>query len=105
VGDIYYDLGKLLHGLIMCHELVAKDQYEITWEGNEIVYDFNRKKILVECENYYYRWLENNGFDVNKVKTMTALIFLNIAALHHYPYSLVLMALGKEMLQNTLDEK
>lgn len=105
VGDIYYDLGKLLHGLIMCHELVAKDEYEITWEGNEIIYDFNRKKILVECENYYYNWLSKNGYDVNKVKTMAALIFLNIAALHHYPYSLVLFALGKEMLQDTLNDK
>jgi hypothetical protein len=60
---------------------------------------------LVECENYYYEWLEKNGFNVNKVKTMTALIFLNIAALHHYPYALVLMALGKEMLQKAIDEK
>lgn len=105
IGDIYYDLAKLLHGLIICHELVAKDAYEITWEGNEIHYDFNRKQILVECESYYYKWLQNNGFDVKKVKTMTALIYLNIAALHHYPYSLMLMALGKEMLQKTLDEK
>lgn len=104
VGDIYYDLAKLLHGLIMCHELVAKDEYKIKWEGNEITYDFNRKQILVQCENYYYRWLAKNNFDVNKVKTLTALIFLNIAALHHYPYSLVLMALGKEMLQETLEE-
>ena len=104
-GDIYYDLGKLLHGLIVCHELIAKEEYKITWEGNVITYDFNRKKILVECENYYYSWLDKNGYDVNKVKTMTALIFLNIAALHHFPYSLVLMALGKEMLQKTLDEK
>lgn len=105
IGDIYYDLGKLLHGLIMCHELVAKDEYEIKWEGDEITYDFNRKQILVECENYYYKWLAENGYDVNKVKTMTAIIYLNIAALHHYPYSLVLMALGKEMLQKCLDEK
>lgn len=105
VGDIYYDLGKLLHGLIMCHELVAKDEYEIIWEGNEITYDFNRKMIMVECEEYYYRWLKKNGYDVNKVKMITALIFLNIAALHHHPYSLVLLALGKEMLQKALDEK
>ena len=105
VGDIYYDLGKLLHGLIMCHELVAKDEYEIVWNGNEITYDFNRKKILVECENYYYDWLGKNGYDANKVKMITALIFLNIATLHHYPYSLVLMALGKEMLQRALDEQ
>lgn len=104
IGDIYYDFAKMLHGLIMCHELVAKGEYSIEWDGNEITYDFNRKKILVECENYYYHWLERNKYDVTKVKLITALIFLNIAALHHYPYALVLMALGKEMIQKCLEE-
>ena len=104
IGDIYYDLGKLLHGLIMCHELVAKEEYWIKWEGNEISYDFNRKQMLVQCEKYYYKWLEKNGYDVPKVKLIAALIFMNIAALHHYPYSLVLMALGKEMLADSIEE-
>lgn len=105
IGDIYYDLAKMLHGLIMCHELVAKDAYQIEWNGNEITYDFNRKQILVACEKYYYKWLNDNGYNVQKVRILTALIFLNIAALHHYPYSLVLMALGKEMLQQCLEEE
>lgn len=103
VGDIYYDLGKMLHGLIMCHELVAKEEYNIVWDNENITYDFNRKQILVNCENYYYDWLKKNGYDEKKVKFMSALIFLNIAALHHYPYSLVLMALGKEMLNSCLE--
>lgn len=105
VGDIYYDLAKMLHGLIMCHELVAKDEYQVEWNGNEITYDFNRKQILVKCEQYYYRWLKKNGYNVRKVRILTALIFMNIAALHHYPYSLVLMALGKEMLQQCMEEE
>jgi hypothetical protein len=88
----------------MCHELVAKDEYQISWDDNEITYDFNRKQILVQCEQYYYVWLEKNGYDVNKVKQLTALIFLNIAALHHYPYALVLFTLGKEMLHHSLEE-
>lgn len=103
IGDIYYDLGKMLHGLIMCHELVAGEKYNITWEGNEVTYDFDRKQILVKCENFYYKWLQRNGYDVDKVKLICALIFLNIAGLHHYPYSLVLMALGKEMLAESLE--
>lgn len=104
IGDIYYDLGKLLHGIIMCHELVAKNLFNIIWNENDILYDFNRKQILVQCEEYYYKWLADNGYDVKKVKLMAALIFLNIAALHHYPYSLVLMALGKEMLSKNLED-
>ena len=104
VGDIYYDLGKMLHGLIMCHELVAKNLFEISWQGNTIKYDFNRKHLLVQCEAYYYKWLKDNGFDDKKTRLMAALIFLNICGLHEYPYSLVLYVLGKEMLYNSLKE-
>ena len=102
IGDIYYDLAKLNHGLIICHELIAKDLFEVAWEGSEIRYDFNRKQSLVECEQHLYEWLGKNGYDVRKVKTMTALIFLNICALHDYPYSLLLYGLGKEMLCENL---
>lgn len=105
VGDIYYDLAKMLHGIIMCHELVAKNLFEVTWKGDFIRYDFTRKNILVECERFYYQWLSDNGFDCVKVQLMTAIIYLNICGLHEYPYCLILYSLGKEMLYNCLKEK
>jgi len=103
IGDIYYDFAKLNHGLIICHELIAKDLYEATWEGDEIRFDFARKQKLVECEQMFYQWLAEKGYDVKKVRLMTALIFLNIAALHHYPYVLLLYGLGKQMLHDSLE--
>ena len=103
VGDIYYDFAKLLHGLIISHELIAKDLYSVDWAPSEINYDFLRKQVLVECERYFARWLEDNGYDTKKVRVMTALIYLNIAALHHNPYSLLLFGLGKSMLKNELE--
>ena len=104
IGDVYYDLAKLNHGLIISHELIAKDLFEAKWEGNEITYDFTRKQSLIECENYYHKWIVKNGFDLKKVKLITALIFLNISALHDFPYVLVLYALGKQMLFECLKE-
>lgn len=103
-GDIYYDLAKMMHGLIICHELIAKDEYWIHWKEDSIEYDFLRKQILVECERFYSSWLDNNAYDSKKVKIMTALVYLNIAALHHYPYGLLLYALGKSMLYQTMKE-
>lgn len=97
-GDIYYDLAKLLHGLIICHELIAENHYWIDWKSDKISFDFYRKQILVECEQYYSDWLHSNGYDRKKVCILTALVFLNIAALHHSPYNLLLFALGKQML-------
>lgn len=105
IGDIYYDFAKLNHGLIICHELIAKDLYYASWEGENIKFDFNRKQRLIECEQMFYKWLEEKGYDVNKVKLMTALIFLNIAALHHYPYVILLYGLGKQMLSDVLTQQ
>ena len=102
-GDIYYDLAKLMHGLIICHELIAKDQYWVKWEAQTIHYDFHRKQILVECEKFFEAWLADHGYDVKKVRVLTALIYLNIAALHHYPYSLLLYTLGKSMLSKEVE--
>jgi choline kinase len=104
VGDIYYDLAKLLHGLIICHELIAKNCFRIDWQDESIRFDFSRKPILIECEQYYFEWLVDHGYDRKKVRILTALIYLNIAALHHFPYSLLLYALGKQLLYKELRE-
>lgn len=103
-GDIYYDFAKLLHGLIISHELIAGDFYSVSWGKDEIAFDFHRKQILVECEQYFEIWLKANGYDFKKVKVLTALIYLNIAALHHHPYSLLLFSLGKSMLKSKLEK-
>jgi choline kinase len=103
-GDIYYDFAKLLHGLIICHELIAKNLYSAKLTKYGINYDFHRKQVLVECEHYFGKWLEKEGYDRKKVWVLTALIYLNIAALHHHPYSLLLFGLGKTMLKNELEK-
>jgi hypothetical protein len=102
-GDIYYDFAKLLHGLIISHELITKEFYHIEWKDESINFDFHRKQILIKCERYFGNWLEIHGYDSKKVRTLTALIYLNIAALHHHPYSLLLYALGKSMLKSEME--
>lgn len=103
-GDIYYDFGKLNHGIIMSHELVDKNLFEINHKLNTVHYDFLRKQNLVDCEHYFKDWIENKGYDYKRVQLMTAIIYLNIAALHHYPYSLLLFYLGKNMLNSLVIE-
>jgi NDP-sugar pyrophosphorylase family protein len=99
-GDVYYDLAKLLHGLIVNHGLIAQGHYSASWSDSRIDFDLHRRQILVECEHFMGLWLVEAGYDRHKVWTLTALIYLNIAALHHYPYSLLLYGLGKSMLTN-----
>jgi NDP-sugar pyrophosphorylase family protein len=102
LGDIYYDLAKLNHGLIICHELIAKNMFSVRKNKDGADICFLRKQILVECEKYYMQWLSDNGYDNKKVRILTALIYLNIAALHHDPYCKLLYYLGKSMLYKEL---
>jgi choline kinase len=102
-GDMYYDFAKLMHGLIINHGLMARNEFSVAWDGNDIRYDFLRRHALVECQRAFNVWLDAEGYDKRKVCLLTALIYLNIATLHHYPYSLLLYALGKDMLAACLE--
>jgi len=83
--------------------LIAKNQYQVRWREDLIEYDLHRKQILVECEAYLEEWCKENGFSWHKVRVITALIYLNIAALHHHPYCELLYALGKRMLKSEME--
>tara|TARA_E500000331_G_scaffold358256_1_gene423738 strand:+ start:2093 stop:3673 length:1581 start_codon:yes stop_codon:yes gene_type:complete len=104
-GDLYYDLAKLLHGLIVSHELINKECYSVSHLGNVINYDLHRKHSLIENQQQFEQFLQANAYDSYKVRMLTSLIFLNIAPLHHEPYSKMLFYLGKESLYRLLREK
>ena len=101
IGDIYYDLAKILHGLIVSHEIIRKNMFDVKTLGpNEIKIDIMRRQILLDCERYLYKFCKTNGYNWWKVKIITALIFLNIAPLHLEPpkYREFLFHLGKLLL-------
>lgn len=102
-GDVYYDLAKLMHGLIISHDIINDNLYTFDRSMNEIKYDFLRKNINIDCEEIFIEYLDKWGYDAKKVKIMTALIFLNISKFHHYPYCHLLFYLGKNLLNNNLE--
>jgi dTDP-glucose pyrophosphorylase len=102
-GDIYYDYAKLMHGLIVSHDIINDNLYSFSRSSNEINYDLLRKNINIDCEDVFESYIAEKGHDVNKVRLMTALIFLNIAGLHHYPYCHLLFYLGKSSLYKCLE--
>ena len=74
-------------------------------KANVVEFDFLRKQNLVECENAFREYILANKYDYQKVRMLTYLVYLNIAALHHYPYSTFLFYLGKSGIAKILDEK
>ena len=102
-GDVYYDLAKLYHGIIVSHELVNKNYFNIKREGEVVTFDILRNHKLTEAEKIFESFIAEQGYDLYKVRLLTALIFLNIAPLHHHPYSEFLFYLGKYQLNELVN--
>jgi len=82
-GDVYYDLAKMYGGIIMSYSLM-KDQnnYTFSKEGNYITYAYKVDSKLEEFKKYYEKWIITNGYDLVKIKKITAIIYMNMAPLH-----------------------
>lgn len=101
-GDIYYDLAKLNHGLKLSHEMIRKEMYDVIIDGDKITIQYGTYNNLVDSQILLKDFIKRNNYDFKKVEILTALIYLNIAALHSYPYNLLLYYLGKLYLYRVL---
>ena len=103
-GDIYYDLAKLLHGIIVPHPSIVDGKYSITESENKKEINIFREDNIKNIEGEFKDWISSKGFDLYKVELLCSLIFLNIAPLHHHPYSKFLFSLGHWGLQSIHDK-
>jgi len=82
-GDIYYDLAKLYGGCVIPYNLMKDENSIKLSEGSTVVeYSYKVTDSLQHFRVDYEKWLITNGFDLTKVKLITALIFLNMSPLH-----------------------
>ena len=70
-------------------------------EGETIVnYSYSNLKSLPKFKSIYENWITTNGYDLNKIKILTALIFLNMSPLHDEKFGKMLWFKCIEILSN-----
>jgi CTP:phosphocholine cytidylyltransferase-like protein len=104
-GDMYYDLGKLNHNLTLSHNIINKNLFTIRARKDGIVCDVLRKNNLVNCEKVFWKFVRENGYNENKIKIITALIWLSMSPLHSHPFDLFLFYFGKYNLWRAINEQ
>lgn len=98
-GDIYYDLAKLYGGTIIPYDLMKNEDAIKLYEGSTLItYDYYISEDLHEFRQGYKDWIIENGFDLNKVKLITAIIFLNMSPLHDEKFGKMLWFKAIELL-------
>lgn len=107
-GDVYYDLGKLLHSLTLNHNLISKNLF--SYKENEIngikniEIDILRKSSHVEFEIIFKKFVKENSFDIKKVNIIKSLIWINMSPLHHYPFNYFLYYYGILNLNTVIND-
>ncbi len=102
IGDIYYDLAKLDHGLLLSGKIVRKNLYDCVVKDENINISFSIDNSLYEYKKLLSSFIEEEGYDKKKVQILSSLIFLNIAPLYEGTYSLLLYFLGQFKLNQVL---
>ena len=98
-GDVYYDLAKLYGGCLIPYNNMKDDKNITLIQGNySINYSYNVTKNLTSFINDIEHWITSNGYDLNKVKLITSIIFLNMSPLHDEKFSKMLWFKSIEMM-------
>ena len=100
VGDVYYDLAKLNHNLVVNHGIIERELFDHSPEKCHILCS----STLMECQKVLHEFITNEGYDLQKVKVLTSLIWLNMSPLHDYPFGAFLFNFGKYQLAKHLGE-
>ena len=102
IGDIYYDLAKLNHSLTMNHDLIKKNGFTIEIKNGVVRAEILRRSTFIECDNILRQFIESRKLDYERISILTAVIWLNMSALHPYPLDLFLFNYGKYSLWKSL---
>ena len=85
---------------------LMKDESNITLkEGSgSVEYSFRKLKGIEGIENKFIKIIEKNGFDFNKIKLITGLIYLNMSPMHEAKFSKLLWFESIRILSNNEDK-
>jgi len=93
VGDVYYDLAKLNHGLTF--DIASSNYYKVDFSSSGVEVDIFRSDKLGRCREVLYDFLSRYEYDIKKVEILTSLIWVNMAPLHEGELKTFLFYFGK----------
>ena len=108
IGDFYYDLAKLYHGLIINGNIVKEKKYSVNIENDNAVISYSTKDNLIEFKTILEEFCRKHNLDYKKVQLLGVLQYLNIAEVYtdtEPEYSKFIFLLGKLLMTEIMGEK
>jgi thiamine kinase-like enzyme len=93
-GDMYYDLAKLYGGLILNYGLIKENRFSFIDNNGSLNISVYQDSWQSEAREIFKKYIIEKKFNFEFIKKLTALIFLNMAPLHHAPFDKLLYSLS-----------
>tara|TARA_Y100001973_G_scaffold80737_1_gene118881 strand:- start:413 stop:997 length:585 start_codon:yes stop_codon:yes gene_type:complete len=107
VGDVYYDLSKLYHALLINGNSILKGMYDYETNLNSASVHFYAKSNLIYFKTVFEEWCKENDYDWYNVELLGILHYLNICTLYdnfqNGEYGKFLFLYGKYLLTKHLN--
>jgi NDP-sugar pyrophosphorylase family protein len=94
-GDIYYDLAKMLGGIILNYRKVKDNDLEYIEKDNRAEINIPHVDNYHLYEEILKEWVIAQGLSWSKVKLLVPIIYLNMSPLHEAPFDKFLIALSQ----------
>lgn len=99
IGDIYYDLAKLTGGLLIDYSKIKANEFGYNFNNNEVTLTKPRVKNSTLYINTVKNFIQNQGWNYEKVQLLVPIIFWNMAPLHNEPFDKFLWYYGIELFE------
>ena len=93
-----------MHGIYVNHNDVTNKKFSAKLIKTNINFEIEKNLKYQKLLLYFEKWITKNNYNLNKVRIITALIFLNIAPLHEGEYKIYLYAIGLELMNKYINE-
>jgi thiamine kinase-like enzyme len=98
VGDLYYDIGKMLGGMIINYDLIKRNLFTYEEETDKIFFEFARRSSHDKMIEYL-----KSKYNDSIIDDIVTLIYLNMSPLHKAPYDKMLFSFALERLNSKYD--
>jgi NDP-sugar pyrophosphorylase family protein len=102
LGDLYYDLAKLLGGIRLNYSFVKRNLLTFKSEGGAAKIEVMQSMMTSDYENLFWDFVRDQGLSVTHIEQLLGVIYLNMAPLHHAPFDKFLYALAQRTLTESL---
>ena len=104
-GDLYYDLAKLLGGIKLNYSYIKAGLLYVEQHGDDLIVDFAQRYSSSNFTEILRDRVVTMGLSWRRIQLLTGVIYLNMAPMHHPPFDIALMALGRTVLMDALEER